>query len=241
MLVVVAHPDDEALATGGLLARAADEGSAGAVVTATWAAGTSRVEELAEALAVLGAGEPRLLGFADARVPESAPARPRLVDAPLDDAVRRLVAHIRDVRPEVVVTHDAYGGLTGHPDHRHTHRVAVLAAQAAGLDQMYPDVGEPWQPEAVWFATHPRSALPMLAEVVGSRRSVHTMPDTAVTHVVDVRPWLRVKLAAIAAHRSEVGRGALPGVVVGLDDATQQRLLGTEWYVEQRLAPVTVP
>ena len=74
-----------------------------------------------------------MLGYADARIPESAPDCSRWCDAPLDDAVRQLVVHIREFRPEALVTFDAYGGLTGHPDHVHTHRVAVLAAEAAGL------------------------------------------------------------------------------------------------------------
>jgi N-acetyl-1-D-myo-inositol-2-amino-2-deoxy-alpha-D-glucopyranoside deacetylase len=40
------------------------------------------------------------------------------------------------VRPELVVTHDAYGDLTDHPDHRHTYRVTVLAVEAANVRRM---------------------------------------------------------------------------------------------------------
>jgi N-acetyl-1-D-myo-inositol-2-amino-2-deoxy-alpha-D-glucopyranoside deacetylase len=133
LLAVFAHPDDESLAAGGVLARHAAAGVRTAVVTATWAADTPRAAELADALRILGAGKPRMLGYADARVPSSAPGCARLCDAPLDEAVRRLVEHIRELRPDIMVTHDAYGGLPGHPDHVHTHRVTVLAAQAAGL------------------------------------------------------------------------------------------------------------
>ena len=201
------------------------------MVTATWAADTHRAGELAEALRILGADEPRMLGYADARVPESAPGRPRFCDAPLDEAVRRVVEHIREFRPEILVTHDAYGGLTGHPDHVHTHRVTVLAAQAAGLEQLYPDAGAPWQPRALYLATHPHSALQALTDVIGARRAVFSVPDEQVTARLDVTPWLDTKVAAVLAHRTEVERGALPGLVAGLSPGARAKLLSTEWYI----------
>ncbi|MGV9878570.1 PIG-L deacetylase family protein [Streptomyces sp. NPDC003006] len=237
LLAVFAHPDDESLAAGGVLARHAAAGARTAVVTATWAAGTRRAAELAEAVRILGAGEPRLLGYADARVPESAPGEARLCDAPLDEAVGRLVAHVREVRPEIVVTHDAYGGLTGHPDHVHTHRLTVLAAQAAGLEQLYPEAGAPWRPHALYLATHPHSAVAALSAVVGVRKAVHSVPDTWVTAAVDVGPWLDRKTAAVLAHRSEVERGAAPGLIAALAPEDRERLLSTEWYIRHDLTP----
>ncbi|MCF3120868.1 PIG-L family deacetylase [Streptomyces arenae] len=240
VLAVFAHPDDESLSAGGVLARHAAAGARTAVVTATWAEGTHRAAELAEALRVLGAGRPRLLGFADARVPESAPGEARLCDAPLDEAVRRLVAHIREFRPRIVLTHDAYGGLTGHPDHVHTHRVTVLATRAAGLAGLYPGTGEPWQPRALHLATHPHSAVTALADVIGARKAVHSTPDAEVTAAVDVTPWLETKVAAVLAHRSEVERGAVPGLVAGLPRHVQERVLGTEWYIRQETVPPAV-
>jgi N-acetyl-1-D-myo-inositol-2-amino-2-deoxy-alpha-D-glucopyranoside deacetylase len=233
LLAVFAHPDDESLAAGGLLARRAAEGARTAVVTATWGPATVRAEELAQALRILGAEEPRMLGYADARIPESAPGSLRWCDVPLDEAVRRLVSHIREVRPEVVVTFDAYGGLTGHPDHVHTHRVTVLAAEAAGLDQFYPDAGVPWRPHAVYLATHPRSAVSALEAVIGARKVVHTVPDEEVTHCLDITPWLEQKVAAVLAHRSEVERGALPGLIAGLSREARKDLLSTEWYIRR--------
>ena len=216
VLVVVAHPDDEALAAGGLLARQAAAGTPTAVVTATWADGTHRVPELADALDVLGAGRPRLLGYADERVPGSAPGRPRLVDVPVEEAADRLLVHLHDVLPDVVVTHDHHGGITGHPDHRRTHEVAVRAADRAGVP--------------VLLATHPHAARKVIGGLVGARRLRHTVPDEDVA-ALDVTPWLDAKVAAVLAHRSEAARGALPGVVAGLSPADRARLLGTEWYV----------
>ncbi|KAF5992886.1 PIG-L deacetylase family protein [Streptomyces sp. WAC00263] len=236
LLAVFAHPDDESLSAGGVLARHAAAGARTAVVTATWAADTPRAAELAEALRILGAGEPRMLGYADARVPHSAPGRVRLCEAPLDETVRRLVTHIRAFRPDVMVTHDAYGGLPGHPDHVHTHRVTVLAAQAAGLGQLYPDVGAPWQPRALYLATHPHSAVPALRAAIGARKTVYSVPDEQVTATVDVGPWMERKIAAVLAHRSEVERRALPGVIAGLSPEARERLFATEWYI--RHAPL---
>ncbi|MFB8136048.1 PIG-L family deacetylase [Streptomyces mirabilis] len=236
LLAVFAHPDDESLSAGGVLARHAAAGARTAVVTATWAADTPRAAELAEALRILGAGEPRMLGYADARVPHSAPGCVRLCEAPLDETVRRLVTHIRAFRPDIMVTHDAYGGLPGHPDHVHTHRVTVLAAQAAGLGQLYPDAGAPWQPHALYLATHPHSAVPALRAAIGARKTVYSVPDEQVTATVDVGPWMERKIAAVLAHRSEVERGALPGVIAGLSPEARERLFATEWYI--RHAPL---
>ncbi|MFF3379639.1 PIG-L deacetylase family protein [Streptomyces sp. NPDC002680] len=240
LLAVFAHPDDESLSAGGTLARHATSGARTAVVTATWGAATHRAAELAEALRVLGAGAPRMLGYADSRVPESAPGEPRLLDAPLDEAVGRLVAHIREFRPEIMVTHDAYGGLTGHEDHVHTHRVTLLAVHAAGLERLYPGAGAPWQAGALYLATHPHSATAVWGgHLAPAGKAMLTVPDEAVTATVDVSPWLEQKVAAVLAHRSEVARGAAPGLIAGLSVAERELLLSTEWYVRHGLGPVS--
>lgn len=229
VLAVFAHRDDEALAAGGLLAALAERGVATAVVTATWTEGTARVEQLARALETLGAGQPRLLSYADGRVPSSAPSRSRLVDAPLDEATSRLVEHLRDVRPDVVITHDAHGGLTGHPDHVRTHELTVRAVASVAREQATGDAAESWRVSQVLGATHVHSARPLLERLVGVRRTVHTVPDHTA-EAVDVRPWLAAKVAAVLAHRSEVERGALPGLVARMPPSDRELLLGTEWF-----------
>jgi N-acetyl-1-D-myo-inositol-2-amino-2-deoxy-alpha-D-glucopyranoside deacetylase len=231
VLGVFAHPDDESLSAGGLLARSASEGGRTAVVTTTWAEDSHRAKELAEALRILGADSPRFLGYAEARVPESARNRQRLCDAPLDEAVGRLVSHIRDVRPNIIVTHDAYGGVTGHPDHLQTHRITVLAAQAAAMEGLYPDAGPPWLAQSLYLATHPHSALGTLAKIIGSREARYSVPDEQVGLRVDVTKWLDKKIDAILAHHSEVQRGALPGLVDSLPPNARTELLSTEWYI----------
>ncbi|MFJ2779803.1 MULTISPECIES: PIG-L deacetylase family protein [unclassified Kitasatospora] len=233
LLAVVGHPDDESLLVGGVLAQHAASGARTAVVTVTWAPGTHRAAELAEALRILGAGEPRMLGYADHRAPDSAPGRPRLCEAPLDRVVEDIVRHIREVRPEIVLTHDAYGQLTGHPDHRQTHRATLLAAAAAGLEHLYPGAGAPWRPGTVHMATHPHSAVadlgPLLTRV---GKSVLSVPDALADVTRDVRPWLGQKWAAITAHRSQVdGERPLPGVLSRLPDDVRHRILATEHFI----------
>lgn len=66
LLGVFAHPDDESLLAGGVLAQHAAAHARTAVVTMTWAPDSPRAAELANALDALGAGPPRLLGYGDA-------------------------------------------------------------------------------------------------------------------------------------------------------------------------------
>ena len=87
LLAAVAHPEDESLSAGGVLACHATSGARTAVVTATWATDAQRAAELAEALRCFGAEAPRMLNYATSRVPESALGRARFRHAPLDEAV----------------------------------------------------------------------------------------------------------------------------------------------------------
>lgn len=132
LLGVFAHPDDESLLAGGVLAQHAATHARTAVVTMTWAPDSPRAPELADALRALGAGSPRMLGYGDARNPQAAPGRPRLVDAPLDEAVAALVQQIRSFRPDIVVTHDALGQLTGFPVKSMCSRWSFAAVASAG-------------------------------------------------------------------------------------------------------------
>jgi N-acetyl-1-D-myo-inositol-2-amino-2-deoxy-alpha-D-glucopyranoside deacetylase len=232
VLAVHAHPDDEAIWTGGTLARYADEGARTAVVTCTWAEGTVRAGELERSLDILGAGKPRLLGYADARKPESASGRPRFVDVPLDEAVGRVVDHIRDFKPDVVLTYDGYGSY-GHPDHVHAHRVTMAAVEAAGYDQLH--AGDPWRARALYLSTVPRSVVVSHWQAVFGTppepgQSLPGLPDDQVTTHLDVAPWAERKWAAMHAHESEVGRGASMTMLTALPEQARAQMLSNEWY-----------
>jgi N-acetyl-1-D-myo-inositol-2-amino-2-deoxy-alpha-D-glucopyranoside deacetylase len=148
--------------------------------------------------------------------------------------------HIREFRPDIVVTHDAYGGMTGHQDHLHTYRATVLAAEAAGLAKLYPEAGEPWQPRALFLATHPDSVVPALRKAIGARRAVYSVPDEQITERLDVTPWLDRKIAAVLAHRSEVERRAVPGLVAALPPEARGAMLATEWFIRAGPGPAAM-
>ncbi|MEV0401142.1 PIG-L family deacetylase [Actinoallomurus sp. NPDC050550] len=238
LLCVHAHPDDEALWTGGVLARYADAGVRTGVVTCTWVEGTRRVEELRRSLALLGAGEPRLLGYSDAGANESG-GDERFVEADVDEAVGRLVGHIREFRPDVVVTYDAFGGY-GHPDHVRAHRVTLAAVEAAAYEQLFPEAGEPWQARTLYLVTVPRSVVRAEWEKIFGAppepgQVLPGTPDEQVTTTVDVRAWADRKWEAFQAHESEAERGAGPAMFAGLPDEERERLLATEWYIRRDL------
>ncbi|MFF8812695.1 PIG-L family deacetylase [Streptomyces pactum] len=245
LLCVHAHPDDEALWTGGVLAKYAGAGARTGVVTCTWAEGTRRAGELERSLDILGAGAPRLLGYADNGVPDSAPGAPPFSEAPFDEVTERLVGQIRRFRPDVVITYDAYGGY-GHPDHVRAHRATVAAVEAAGHDQLYPESGAPWQPRALYLVTVARSVVAEVwREAFGERAEdggpLPGVPDERITTVVDVRPWADRKWAALHAHVSEVERGAAFTRLTSLPAPLRDRLLGTEWYLRRDLVPAAGP
>ncbi|MFJ4467270.1 PIG-L deacetylase family protein [Streptomyces sp. NPDC089424] len=239
LLAVFAHPDDESLLAGGVLAQHRASGGRTGVVTTTWSADSSRAAELRDALAVLDAGPPRMLGYRDAREDSSSPNRSRLCDTPIGDVVDDLVAQIRRFRPDVVVTHDALGQMTGHPDHRFTHQATVLAVEAAAIGSLHPEHGRPWQTPALYFATHTESGSgPLAAVLAGVGKSALTAPDTHASVTVDVSEWLPLKWAAIQAHHSQVTADRpLPGLLARMPSAQRDDILRTEVFTRMSLSP----
>ncbi len=194
LLVVVAHPDDETIGTGGTLARYAHAGVRTVVVTCTSGEvgrtdedtptagdllGGTRQRELREALDILGVHRSVQLGYRDSGLlgwPENEDPC-CFLQADLDAAAARLVRVIRAERPEVILTHDAGGGY-GHPDHQKAHQATVEAFRAAGEPGRFPDAGEPWQPHALYVVVFPRRVVERF--VLATRAAGLSVPPSAI-------------------------------------------------------------
>jgi LmbE family N-acetylglucosaminyl deacetylase len=157
-MTVHAHPDDETIGTGGVMAKAVAEGHGVVLVTCTRGElgeivdpeldtpanrrrlAEIRAGELEAALAELGVDTWENLGYRDSGM-MGTPGNhdPRSFwQADLDDAIRRLVWLVRVHRPDVVTHYNDFGGY-GHPDHIRAHQVAVGAFFRAGDPEWYPE------------------------------------------------------------------------------------------------------
>ncbi len=199
LLLIFAHPDDEAFLTGGTACRYADEGVR--VVLATATRGESgkvgqpplctpaelpdvRERELRRAAGILGIARVELLGYRDRALDQ----------APPEDIRRQLVGLIRDERPQVVVSFDPNGGNL-HPDHVAISRFAIDAVTAAADRRWHPGSAAPHDvPRLVW--TPGKRPWRLLRE-----------PDVGecpgVDFAIDVGRWRQRKLAALAAHATQ--------------------------------------
>jgi N-acetyl-1-D-myo-inositol-2-amino-2-deoxy-alpha-D-glucopyranoside deacetylase len=236
LMAVHAHPDDESLWTGGVLAQHVAEGRRTAVVTCTdgeFADGTSfagpgiRAKELAQALAALGVDESGILPYGDSG--HLGRGRGSLCEAPFDDLVADLVARIRSFRPSAVATYDA-NGMYGHPDHVRVHRAVLVAVEAAACAHQWPEAGAAWEVESLWLATVPESLVHTLTGL-GLESPLPSTPDARIAAAVDVRPWLDVKWEAVRAHVSEFARGAR--IAAFEEPQLRDLCLGTEWFLHR--------
>ncbi|KAA2266580.1 PIG-L family deacetylase [Solihabitans fulvus] len=253
VLAFHAHPDDEALLTGGTLARLATEGHRvviavacdGLMGEATGPDGQARLDELRASAAALGVARVVHLGYADSGhgpvLYPDPPDRTRFARATVEDAAARLADLLREERVEVLLSYDPMGGY-GHRDHVRVHRVGAMAAELAGTPRVL-EATMPREPVVRLFAVLRFLRLPLRYDpaVIRSAYSARA----AITHRIDVRGFAAQKRAALAAHRSQThGRGRaapvfrallrLPAPVFGL-------LLGREWFVEPAATPAARP
>jgi N-acetyl-1-D-myo-inositol-2-amino-2-deoxy-alpha-D-glucopyranoside deacetylase len=184
LLLVHAHPDDEAIGSGVTMAKYAAEGAHVTLVTCTLGEegevlvpdlvhlaadrddllGQHRIDELAVAMKELGVRDHRFLGgpgrYRDSGM-MGTPTNDRpeaFWQADLDEAAAHLVTIVREIRPQVLVTYDDHGGY-GHPDHIQAHRVAMRSVELAADPAFRRDLGEPWQVAKIYWMAMPASLM----------------------------------------------------------------------------------
>lgn len=219
LLFVHAHPDDETLWNGVTIAHHALAGDDVHVATCTLGQegevippelkqlegseelADVRRSELAGALEVLGATG-HLLGLRDSGMAGSpAAANERALVNNLPEATAALRALIEDLRPDVLVTYEQYGGY-GHPDHIATHRVTMAAAGQLPVWQTV--VPQTWaRQDRAWVAAHPLA--PGLSPVAPDAPwDPSVVADDTVTHRVVDEVASGVRAQALAHHRTQV-------------------------------------
>ncbi|HEX9044753.1 MAG TPA: PIG-L family deacetylase [Candidatus Limnocylindrales bacterium] len=158
LMTVHAHPDDETIGTGGVMAKTVAQGRRVVLVTCTRGEmgeivvpemdtpdghrrlGEIRARELEQAMDELGVTEWDNLGYRDSdMMGRAGNVDPRCFwQADLDEAIGRMTWLVRRYRPDVMTTYNDFGGY-GHPDHIRSHLVAVGAFARAGDAAWYPE------------------------------------------------------------------------------------------------------
>lgn len=221
LMAVLAHPDDESLGLGGTLAHYASAGVETYLVTATRGergrhftnenrpddheVGRVREAELRAAARELGVREVSLLGYLDGELDRADPV----------EAVGRIAAHLRRVRPQVVVTFDPFGAY-GHPDHVAICQLttaAVAAAAAAGsITGRTGDVATPHRVDKLYYMTlgpqawaaYQEAFKLLVSRVDGVERQATAWPDWSISARIDTREeWERV-WRAVRCHRTQL-------------------------------------
>jgi len=233
LLTVHAHPDDEASKGSATVAMYTDQGVVASLVCCTGGEEGDilnpamdrpevrrnlervRREELAEAADVLGYRRVHWLGYRDSGMADSgANADARcFAQAPLEDAVGRLVSIIRAERPHVVVTYGDDQQSYGHPDHLRVAEISGPAFDAAGDADAFSDVGEPWQPLKMYYVTwssnrvsalHAKFAELGLESPYDERWLSRPSNDDAITTRIGCAEYFDRRSKALRAHRTQV-------------------------------------
>lgn len=241
MLIVHAHPDDETIGTGVTMAKYAASGAHVTLVTCTLgeegevlvpelshlaaehedSLGQHRISELTDAMSILGVTDFRFLGgagkYRDSGM-MGVPSNERddcFWQADLLEAATDLCEIIREVRPQVVITYDDFGGY-GHPDHIQAHRVTHYAISLAESASFRPDLGPAWSPKKVYWTAFPKSR--MIQGIEKLKESGDTsdfalmdpddLPfvcdDALITTVINGSEFTEAKYRALAAHKTQV-------------------------------------
>ena len=216
LLAIFAHPDDESLGNGGMLAKYAAEGVETYLITATrgergWfgppeeypgsiALGRTREAELRDAAEILGIQRVTFLDYVDGEVDKADPG----------DVIARLVAEIRRLRPHVVVTFDEWG-IYGHPDHMAISRFTSQAVFDAARAER-PELGPPHAVDSLYYMAwtqqtldvHEKAFGEITMEVDGELRRPRAWAGEDVSARIDASGYWQTAWRAIACHRSQL-------------------------------------
>ena len=243
VLTLHAHPDDEALLTGGWLAQRAALGDRVVLVLATdGEAGLTgpdavdlagvRRREAETSAAALGIARVVWLGYDDSGMAgEPSRGSRRFADVPVEEVARRVADLVDEEGATVLTGYDARGGY-GHPDHRQVHLVARRAQCLAAVRPrlMEATVDRTWLVRVLRLLRPLAWLLPGLT--VPEDDDVFSHRDE-VTHCVDVRAHLPAKRAALGAHVSQQSGGVRTvRLLLLLPSWAARRVIGTEWFVE---------
>lgn len=240
VVFVHAHPDDEAIFTGGTMVRLTAEGHRVVLVVATGgelgatpdgvqappALAERRTGETLKAARLLGVDRVVWLGYHDSGMAgDPANASPGAFwSADVAVASERLAAVLVEEAAGAVVVYDE-DGIYGHPDHVQVHRVGRRAAEQAGVATVYDATVDR---EYLHFVETHLVEEAILAGDLGLVRSHIGVPSVAVDAAVDVRSTLDLKRAAMAAHASQIPETTS---ALRLPEHHFADVYGWEWYV----------
>ena len=243
-----AHPDDEAIATGGTMASLAEQGHRVVLVTATRGElgevdegflrpgetlGERREVEMADAASVLGVARQTFLGYEDSGMEgEASASRPDcFATADLEEAAGRLAAILGEEAADVLVVYDEHGGY-GHPDHVQVHRVGMAAAERAATPVVYMTTMD-----REFMLELRRQATESEFGPDDTLEGADTMgePASRITTEVDVTPWVATKKDAMRAHASQIGEESF---FLMMPDDVFATVWGQEWFIRVRPEPV---
>ncbi len=235
LLTVHAHPDDESSKGAGTVARYHAEGvhtvlvcctggEEGEVLNPAMATPENlarlpdlRLEELAQATAIIGYDEVDLLGYRDSGMAgsESNARAESFARAPLDEAVERLVAVVRRTRPQVMVIYGDEQSGYPHPDHLRVHEVGLAAFRSAGDPDRYRQTGDPFQPVKLYYTVFSATRFKEIHqkfEELGLespfdeawRKRWDDIPADTITTSIDISEYADVRRRALLAHATQV-------------------------------------
>ncbi len=238
-----AHPDDESIAMGGVMAKAADEGHRVVLVVATRGEhgeveegflgpgeelGRRREHETLACAEILGVSRVEFLGYVDSGMigtPEN-DLPGSFWQADPEEAAGRLAAILAEEKADVLTVYDE-NGVYGHPDHIQVHRVGVRAAELAGTNRVYMNTVNNDHLKRS-FRAAADTGVDMPGDLNPDDLAGLGVSEDRITTTVDVRPWLDRKRAAMAAHASQISETSF---FLAMAPEMFESGFGQEWFI----------